>query len=1136
MNALALDLYVPPEPIHWEMEPHAKQSDAVEMAVTPLDSEGLVEYRFVCRSGNAPSSEWKKDSSYTVTGLKANTRYAFMARARRDGRLVGLPSQTISVKTHRTDKPERVAQIDAAIRNGEIERIPIMVNGDKDNRINMAFINRWWQGQRHPYNHPDMREEFVQDCQRGLDIFTAGHPDGIYPYPEYKNFFNLYGMWWPGMPPENKKDAKKGMQNDDYNDIRDRFFLPWNHPDHGWVTQIGFPNSGARGGGAGRIPEKRIGQAFIIGNAPRGIVHEFNHTAPGIPDEYTSSGMWGSGGEGSTITFDHRRDFNRWRAWIEPTTPVPTPYSAAYLDKIGLHEGGQHRMAYHYRPTARGCLMGAGSGGGPDMCPICRQQAVSRFYQWVNAIDKRSPDLNEITIPKPYRIAFSVERVHPVPDTQKTKWTLNGKVIAENTDHIEVDFANLDRYELTFSLVDESKYVRPDPPYTEYPHAETTWTILNPNANGSSEQMQATLSGIKPVFRGVDNGSITVEVSGGKSPYSFYWTDDYEGPNREGLSPGSYAVTIVDSDFRRLTRSIDLAPAQAFDARLVSHFDGDRWQIGCPAATNNQIEVEWSTGENTAIIRKIEDGEIRCTVLSDTGCRTTQTLQLKRPDSPLEISVHRLFASSGGENNGYVGLHVEGGREPMCYLWSDGVETSVPEHHYIHPGTHSVTVRDANGTEQVCPFTVLSEPAFEVSGIELAREDNHSVRVTNPDPNLVYFWFKKDLPAWLPRYPHGIYSGTYTSPAGKECEAEAYVIQEKGGFYLEKPTNKPAFHRNDFGHWVHVMIYENGRKEEPRILRLKVTESEAGLSISNHGKNTEGEWSGSLNEGTMAVTEADTGSLKLRYISRPNSIDQPFAIGTRCQIPEPGHYFIAARKKGNGAVSRNRLGVTFNQAPANKAAPIKPNAVQSADLLMWLDASDMNGDGRFDDNRESPLRRGAVMGWQGKANDIDFKGMVFYEPNSLNGLAVASWKTIWIQGLSKEPRGYQTIIMVRREHDLSSVGTAPWQKLSPLIGTGTYGEKLFSNEAAASLAESRIFVNSEQVDPNNAEMPVDFYIATYEFDKPIKDIFGKSEGLWEGDVAECLVFDRPLADRERRGLEEYLRRKWISAVDLSFKE
>jgi len=286
----------------------------------------------------------------------------------------------------------------------------------------------------------------------------------------------------------------------------------------------------------------------------------------------------------------------------------------------------------------------------------------------------------------------------------------------------------------------------------------------------------------------------------------------------------------------------------------------------------------------------------------------------------------------------------------------------------------------------------------------------------------------------------------------------------------------------------------------------------------------------------MTVTAADTGTFALRYNSRPNRIDKPFAVGTSCRIPEPAHYFIATRKKDNGAISKNRLGVSFHEAPLTKVSPIEPDAVQSADLLMWLDASDMNGDNKTDDGRDPPLRRGAVMQWQGKANDIDFKGFIFYQPNSLNGLAAASWKTIWIQGLSKEPRNYQTIIMVRREHDLSSVGTAPWQKLSPVIGVGAYGEKLFSDEAAESLAKARIFVNSQRVDPEKAEMPTDFYIASYEFEQPIKNIFGHSEGMWEGDVAECLVFDRPLSDSDRRGLEEYLRRKWISAVDLSFQE
>ena len=59
--------------------------------------------------------------------------------------------------------------------------------------------------------------------------------------------------------------------------------------------------------------------------------------------------------------------------------------------------------------------------------------------------------------------------------------------------------------------------------------------------------------------------------------------------------------------------------------------------------------------------------------------------------------------------------------------------------------------------------------------------------------------------------------------------------------------------------------------------------------------------------------------------------------------------------------------------PASTVKPLKPNEVKSAGLLFWLDAADMDGDGVVD---ADPPRRRAVMGWKGKAKDVNFPDMI----------------------------------------------------------------------------------------------------------------------------------------------------------------
>jgi hypothetical protein len=193
---------------------------------------------------------------------------------------------------------------------------------------------------------------------------------------------------------------------------------------------------------------------------------------------------------------------------------------------------------------------------------------------------------------------------------------------------------------------------------------------------------------------------------------------------------------------------------------------------------------------------------------------------------------------------------------------------------------------------------------------------------------------------------------------------------------------------------------------------------------------------------------------------------------------------------------------------------------------MWLDGNDLDADGNPDGKL---FRRGSANGGKSKVGEIGFHFFNYF-PNKQNGKPVLSWKTIWVQRISEGIDNYQTIIMVRKESDLSSKGTAPWRELDKLIGIGNYGEKLFDDNISSSTTNGNVWLNGEKVDTKSAVMPKDFYIATYEFAEVMNNPFKITDGHWEGELTEVLVFNSKLSEKERKGVEEYLYRKWISEV------
>ena len=774
--------------------------------------------------------------------------------------------------------------------------------------------------------------------------------------------------------------------------------------------------------------------------------------------------------------------------------------------------------------------MGAGSfaGDAPDLCPVCRQGSVQRFYRWTRSVDRAQPAQPTIAIPGPRTVHFAVSRIAPTPDTQRTTWRLNGRVIATGADQVDVTFGNLPVYELTFELIDESDFVRPDPPFSQYPHAKTSWTITNTAAKPDKDPLSVTLKARPLVFRDVNDGTVTAQVTGGRAPYTYQWSDGATVRDRTGLPAGTYTLRVTDSDFRAAQAHATIRRKAAYDPTIRSEYAADGWTLVADAANRRSlIQATWSNGTIGPQITKLPDGDYTCTLRHGENC-VTRSVRLIKPKEPLAVKVERVIPVTGGANNGSVAVAISGGRGPCRLQWSDGVESAASERHFMPAGAYAVTVIDRNLTARTIKLTVGDHPLFLTPKLTFARGANGKVRVSGAPEGCKYLWFANDYPPYLPRFPHGVYTGTYTTPDGRTYPAEAYVIQNKGGLFIDADRKS----RNDYGYWISARAFVDGRDAEAKTVEVQ-TRGEGtaprALTVRDQGSG-DATWSGKVADGKMTLSASgeDGGTFILLYDTHPRQADKPFCVGNEFAPPRAGNTYVALQDANTGAISNNRVGFAFASADdAPQARPADPKEVKSAKLLMWLDASDIDGDGQVDTH---PPRRGAVMGWQGKAGGVDFSDFVYYMPNMQNGLGVASWKTIWLQSINKPVAGYQTIFMVREEHSFSSVGTAPWRELSKFIGVGEYGKRLMSRGIAENTPTIAVFVNGRKVNPLTAPMPTNFHVATYEFPEPVKKGFRRTDGHWEGKIAEVLVFDGKLSPAERAGIEAYLYRKWISGI------
>jgi hypothetical protein len=543
----------------------------------------------------------------------------------------------------------------------------LLESGLKDNRINWAIQNR---GMPNPGNAFTDEAQFVGMLQDSLvPTFTPGNILEKEPYARYRNFFNLSAWWWPDAPSQ-----ETGWSWAILKGIRDLHFLPWADEDHGWATLFSISRTGG-GGGAGVQPETRTGDGLMFGVGWETLLHEFGHTMPQVPDEYTASGEWSGGDcwESANTTRFTIRDSIPWRKWIEPETQLPTPYNGANLNNIGAFEGALTNYFGCHRPTARGCYMGAGGFGwgyGQDLCPPCRQRVVCHLYKYVDVIENPVPATDEVEVTGNTTLTFSADIIKPEPNTQVYTWLLNGKVIARGTEEISVNFSSCDTYELTLTVEDTTNWVRYDAHFDDIyprPFESHTWRIEQTDVD--SYDLLAIPSATHADCSGIANGSVAFGFSGGEGPYEVFWNGSSVGTAHTDLPPGIYEYWAIDDNGCGVEASATLEALPPLEVDLCTAFD-DQWSVSVSTSGYlvEDLSYQWSTGANTAEVTGLADGAYTLSVTTADGCTIEQDLDLEAAQEPLTVNAE-YFTTSTEENTGAIYLTVTGGRPDYKVFW-----------------------------------------------------------------------------------------------------------------------------------------------------------------------------------------------------------------------------------------------------------------------------------------------------------------------------------------------------------------------------------------------------------------------------------------------------------------------------------
>jgi hypothetical protein len=194
---------------------------------------------------------------------------------------------------------------------------------------------------------------------------------------------------------------------------------------------------------------------------------------------------------------------------------------------------------------------------------------------------------------------------------------------------------------------------------------------------------------------GLSDGTASLTVSGGTTPYSLDWG----GYDPGALAAGTYYVTVTDahSCFKVHTVNI-LQPvvltfiATPSPASCYGYADGNI-TISVIDGGTAPYAILWSNGATTSIINGLTAGDYSVVITDDHGCTVSGQFTVTQPQ-PLDYTSSITPANCYDEFNGSIYLDVSGGTGPFSFLWSTG-STENPLNN-LHSGSYSVIITDYN--------------------------------------------------------------------------------------------------------------------------------------------------------------------------------------------------------------------------------------------------------------------------------------------------------------------------------------------------------------------------------------------------------------------------------------------------------
>jgi gliding motility-associated-like protein len=261
--------------------------------------------------------------------------------------------------------------------------------------------------------------------------------------------------------------------------------------------------------------------------------------------------------------------------------------------------------------------------------------------------------------------------------------------------------------------------------------ASGTYTVTVQDHNGCSAVITVAVQNTpvltvthfitQPACNGLNNGTITLTVSGGTQPYTYQWQGNVStGPSVSFAAAGTYYVTVTDAHGCTATDSIVVdQPSPMYVSGIQKNVSCHNYDDGyiLPTGYGGTLpySYQWYLGADsfapqgpiTQNIIGLSGGYYYLIITDAHGCQVPFLRYIINPDS-LEIALVKTDATCQSANSGSVAVTVVGGTRPYQFLWNNFVTDSLQSN--ISGGSYGVVVTDSNGCHQTETIVVNGQP------------------------------------------------------------------------------------------------------------------------------------------------------------------------------------------------------------------------------------------------------------------------------------------------------------------------------------------------------------------------------------------------------------------------------------------